>query len=148
VRFLRVTPCEATRKFHANENRRIYRWCSSHPRTGIKLNRHRTCWINQTCAASGQQSVKPTPPQTKQQHSQSAVTLQRVGAVCFALNGYFTGAPKTPKHASPTTDCLRDDWNPVAGVAREQGFKASRHSTSPNALNHGLQSYTTAGLRY
>jgi hypothetical protein len=48
VRFLRVTPCGTTRKFHANGIQRVYRCCSSHPRTGIKLNQHRSCWINQT----------------------------------------------------------------------------------------------------
>src|SRR5205814_796624 len=49
VRFLRVTPCGTIRKFHANGIRRIYRRCSSHARTGIRLNRHRSCWIAFRC---------------------------------------------------------------------------------------------------
>jgi hypothetical protein len=34
----------------------------------IKLNRHRSYWINQTCAASGQQSLEPHHAPTNQQH--------------------------------------------------------------------------------
>src|SRR4029450_8785955 len=37
---------------------RVYRCCSSRLGTGIKLNRHRSCWINQTRAARGQQSPR------------------------------------------------------------------------------------------
>ena len=36
-----------------------------------------------SCAANGQQSLETAPGLTKQQHSQSAVTLHRVAACCF-----------------------------------------------------------------
>ena len=45
---------ELLESFTSNGIQRVYSCCSSPSRTGIKLNRHRSCRINQTCAASGE----------------------------------------------------------------------------------------------
>jgi len=45
--------------------------------------------LGQTCAASGQQSVKLRQPNKTSSISQSAVTLHRVAAFCFARSRLF-----------------------------------------------------------
>jgi hypothetical protein len=40
-------PLGTAGRIDAKGIQRVYRCCSSRPRTGIKLNRHRSCWINQ-----------------------------------------------------------------------------------------------------
>src|SRR5207248_3910093 len=106
-------------RIDAQNIQRVYRWCSSRPRTGIKLNRHRSYWINQP-RRSGQMGSNGV----KSKH----LTLSLLACVQQPYREWivFEGSAAPPQHTSSAAD-LAD----ASGRPGGNGCPLKRNKESP-----------------